>query len=452
MEAKRPVMEQSVRSVRVLITNNTLGARAGSELYVRDVATALLARGHTPVAYSTSLGEVANEIRAATVPVISDLRSMAEPPDIIHGHHHLDVMTALLHFPGVPAICFCHGWLPWEEAAPQFPRILRYVAVSQTCRDRLVFEHGIPEDKITILSNFVDLDRFRARGPLPGRPGRALVFNNQATEENLIRAVRAACTSQNIALDIIGAASGSACAHPEARLGEYDLVFATGRSALEAMAVGAAVVLADAWGIGPMVTAADFDRLQSLNFGLRAIPERTCPEKLAQEIARYDAEDAAKVSGRVRSESGRGPIVDRLVTLYQDAIDEHIRSPQDASAESRAAGTYFRWLAPYLKERSQLAAERRYFQAELERVRTDLVHADKKQAQLLIDLRSRSDCFDTTMASRDEECERLRIERDRLQAELAAVFSSRTLRLRNRLQHTPVVGKLCRFAAKLARG
>lgn len=42
--------------MRVLITNNTLAGRAGSELYVRDLALALLRRGHTPLAYSTNLG------------------------------------------------------------------------------------------------------------------------------------------------------------------------------------------------------------------------------------------------------------------------------------------------------------------------------------------------------------------------------------------------------------
>src|SRR5437660_11738141 len=168
--------------LRILITNNTLSARAGSELYVRDLATALLALGHTPIAYSTHLGEVARELRAATVPVIDDLNALATPPNLIHGHHHLDTMTALLHFPGVPAISFCHGWLPWEEAPPRFPRILRYVAVDHTCRDRLVLEHAIPENRIRVLLNFVDLERFRPRGPLPERPERALVFSNYADE------------------------------------------------------------------------------------------------------------------------------------------------------------------------------------------------------------------------------------------------------------------------------
>ena len=38
--------------------------------------------------------------------------------------------------------------------------------------------------------------------------------------------------------------------------GDYDLVFAKARCALEAMAVGAAVVLCDTHGLGPMVTSA----------------------------------------------------------------------------------------------------------------------------------------------------------------------------------------------------
>ena len=109
-------------ALRILVTNTWLDARAGSELYVRDLATALLARGHTPIVYSPVLGEVAREIRAATIPVVDDLGALGAPPDVIHGHHLLETMTALLRFPGVPAVSVCHGWLPWQEAPPWFPR------------------------------------------------------------------------------------------------------------------------------------------------------------------------------------------------------------------------------------------------------------------------------------------------------------------------------------------
>jgi Glycosyltransferase Family 4 len=182
------------------------GACGNSELYVRDVALALLERGHSPIAYSSLLGEVAEELRAATVPVIDRLDALAVAPDLIHGHHHLETMTALLHFPNVPALSFCHGWLPWEEMPPKFSRISRYVAVDQTCRDRLILEHAIPEQRVRLLLNFVDLKRFKPRAALPQKPKRALVFSNYASEENILPTIRAACVHP------ILASTRSACA------------------------------------------------------------------------------------------------------------------------------------------------------------------------------------------------------------------------------------------------
>ncbi|MEP6733457.1 MAG: glycosyltransferase family 4 protein, partial [bacterium] len=165
-------------ALRVLITNHALASRTGTETYVRDLAAALLARGHTPIVYSPLLGELAREIRATTVAVTNDLSTIAEPPDIIHGHHSTVTLAALLAFPGVPAVGFCHSWVNWVEAPLRFPRVLRYVAVDQTCRDRLCLEHGIPPERVHVCLNSVDLGRFRAGPPRAERPRRALVFSN----------------------------------------------------------------------------------------------------------------------------------------------------------------------------------------------------------------------------------------------------------------------------------
>jgi Glycosyltransferase Family 4 len=364
--------------MRVLITNNTLAVRAGSELYVRDLATALLDRGITPIAYSTQLGDVAEELRRATVPVIDDLDALATPPDLIHGQHHLETMTALLRFPGVPAIYFCHGWLPWEETPPRFPRILRYIAVDHTCRDRLVCEHAIPEDRLRVLLNFVDLERFKPRGALPARPARALVFSNSASEQTYMQAAREACQRADITLDVIGLSAGNACAHPEAVLGRYDLVFAKARAALEGLAVGAAVVLCDAAGVGEMVTTENLDRLRPLNFGIRALREAVSVEALAREIARYDANDAIEVSRRIRATAGRDAVIDELVSLYHEVIAESAGQPHDTIAEYRAASAYLRAQAPRLKERDGLWIAYQAIQKEQERLQTE---RDRIQAE-----------------------------------------------------------------------
>ena len=206
------------------------------------MATALLARGHTPIAFSPDLGAVADELRRQTIPVVDRLDAVGLPLDLIHGHHHLETMAALLRFPGIPAVYVCHGWTPWQEAPPRFPRIRRYVAVDDTCRDRLVCEHGVPETQVRVLLNAVDLARFAPRDPLPVRPRRALVFSNAASEHTHLPAVRAACAQAGLSVDALGIEAGTAVARPEDVIGQYDVVFAKGRSALEAMAVGAAVV------------------------------------------------------------------------------------------------------------------------------------------------------------------------------------------------------------------
>lgn len=327
--------------LRVLITNWDLKDRAGSQLYVRDVATGLLERGHTPIVYSPILGAVAQELRQATVPVVDDLNAIGIPPEIIHGQQEFETMTALLRFPAVPAVYFCHDWL--VKNTPHFPRILRYVAVDHTCRDRLVFEHAIPEERIQLLFNFVDLARFKPRGPLPARPKCALMFSNYAREDGRLNAAREACARAGIQLDVVGERVGNNCARPEEVLPQYDIVFAKGRAALEALAVGTAVVLCGIERLGPMVMTGEFDRLRPLNFGSRAMREPMSTGAFAREIARYDPADAAEVSRKIRTTAGRDAVVDEIVALYQEVIAEHGNAGEDdTDAEGRAAATFLR--------------------------------------------------------------------------------------------------------------
>jgi hypothetical protein len=400
--------------LRVLITNNTLDNRAGSELYVRDLALALLERGHTPIAYSTRLGEVARELRAATAPVIDDLNALSSPPDVIHGHHHIETMTALLRFPVAPAIFVCHGWAPWEETPPRFPRIRRYVAVDNTCRDRLVCESAIPEDRIRVLLNFVDLQRFKPRGALPPRPERALVFSNNANERTHLGVIREACQRSGVQLDVMGLNSGNPHAQPEEVIGGYDMIFAKARAAIEAMAVGAAVVLCDSSGAGPMVTTKNLDQLRPLNFGIRALREPLTPDWLAQEIARYDPADAAEVSSRIRATAGREAAIDEIIAMYQEVIAEQASQGEtDWTAEEREASNHLVLLRLRLRE-----LERQYDQLRLDYER---LKVDHNQSQF---------------------------ERDSLSNELDVLKNSVAFQLRERLLNSPKLAAMYRILAR----
>lgn len=332
-------------SMRVLITNFDLAGRGGTQMYVRDLAAALLARGHQPVVYSTEHGSVAAELRAATIPVVSDLDKLSTPPDIIHGNQHVETMTALLRYPGVPAVYFCHSWRNWLEAPPAFPRIVKYIAVDHTCRDRLTIEHGIPESKVRVILNFVDLERFKPRGALPNRPQRALVFSNYADEHTYLKTVREACARTDVALDVIGEGVGNVCAQPELELGKYDIVFAKARAALEALAVGTAVVLCDAVGSGTLVTSDELPHLRRLNFGVRTLQGPITTAVIAREIARYDPADAAEVSRQIRATAGLDLAVAQIIELYEEVIAQWGAVGQvDIQEEGRAAAAYLRQL------------------------------------------------------------------------------------------------------------
>jgi len=331
--------------VRVLLTNHTLKWRTGSELYVLEVARQLRRLKHEPAAYSPHLGEVAELLTLAGIPVVRNLLDLPFRPDIIHGHHHIETMTALASLPGVPAIYFCHGSLPWEEMPPVFPRILRYVAVDEICRERIVREAKVPFEQVSLLLNFVDTDVFRPRKPLPPRPLRAVIFSNNASEENYAAAIRAACQQCGITLEIRGLAAGNPTNEPQDLLPRYDIVFAKARAAIEAMAVGCAVVLCDAAGLGPMVTTANFTTLRPNNFGLRTLSNEPTVQNIVTAIRTYDATDAERVRDRVRSEANIGDTVNGIVRIYEEVIAENATRASDPVAELRALGAYLQALS-----------------------------------------------------------------------------------------------------------
>jgi hypothetical protein len=310
-----------IESLRVLITNVELWPPSGTVTYVRDVALELQRQGHRPMVFSSTAGEVAEELRAAGIPVADRLDALARP-DIIHGHHGAPTLIAVRRWPDVPAIFVSHSHTGAIDRTPHAPQIKRYFGVSRVCVTRLV-EEGVPRERIALLPNFVDTARFRIRPALPDRPRRALVFSNYANARTHVPAVAEACRRAKIELDVIGAGVGRTTSTPEGVLPVYDIVFAKAKAAMEAMAVGNAVVLCDFGGVGPMVSAAAFRELRPMNFGIEALREPLNADVVAREIARYDPIDAARVRDLVRSQASLTSAVEQLVWIYNDVVTEH---------------------------------------------------------------------------------------------------------------------------------
>lgn len=328
-------------SLRVLLTNSELEAYAGSGLTVRDLALELSRQGHTPIVYSPKSGLLAKEISSYGIQVTSDPANLAMAPDVIHGQQHPQLVQALLQFPDTPGLLVCNGSQGHLCEPVVLPRILRYVAVDNRCRNFLASHSEIPRSRIEVIENAVDLDRFQNRSPLPMNPKRALVFSNYASRRTHLSAVRIACRRMRLQLDVVGIGSGNPATHPEEVLPRYDLVFAKARCALEAMAVGNAVVLCDFMGAGPLVTTANFDQLRLMNFGMAVLQNPLRYEYLIPEISRYDAVEAAAVSLRVRNEAGLAAATRRWIQVYEAVVAEFKSSVYDYAAELRAFAAYF---------------------------------------------------------------------------------------------------------------
>ncbi len=331
------------RPLRVLLTNNRLTARGGTETFLYGLATGLLRDGHAPVVYSTELGEAAEALRRATVPVVDELSQVGAPPDVIHGQHHLETTAALLSFPGVPALFMCHGWLPWQEHPPRFRRIRRYVAVDTVCRDRLVLENGVDPARVTVVPNRIDPLIFRPRDPLPARPRRALLLCNYTRPGDApLRIVEAACARAGLALDCVGQHFGNATPSPERLLVSYDLVFAKARTAMEALTVGCAVIVYAPSGFAGLVDSARFGRWRRQNFGIRTLTEPLTAGALYAEIARYDAADATRVAARLRADGDPRRTLESLLALYREVVAEG--AADDPEEERRETVRYLTWL------------------------------------------------------------------------------------------------------------
>jgi hypothetical protein len=379
---------------------------------------------------------------------VDDLARLADPPDVIHGHHHLETLIAALSFPDTPVVNFCHGWVPWEEMPLHHPAVRRYVAVDEVCVDRLVREEGIPQDRVELLLNFVDLTRFQPRPPLPPRPRRALVFSNSATAVGYARAIRAACDAAGIDLDIVGAANGNATEAPETLLRDYDLVFAKGRTALEALAVGCATVVADAAGAGSLVLPCNYEVLRLRNFGIRELSRAHDEFWYTKQIAHYCAAGCADVSARVRAQAGMEPALDRLLTIYAAAM----AAPPGAGPASRAAAAHLCRIARPFKQSQEISSRLQIATADLEAARRSLDDC----ARAGVDHGARAAGLQSRFEILTQDAAKARVELNEqilaLQRQVAAYQALPSLRLRDALLRTPVAGSLLQSSARrLAR-
>ncbi len=354
-------------SLTILLTNIALVARSGTEVVVEQLADGLRRRGHRPVVYAQQLGPLAEEMRRRGHLVIATPQGLPWRPDVIHGHHTAPTMAALAAHPGVPALFLCHDASSAFDAAPPHPRLRRIFAVDERCRARLVAE-GVPAGQVALLRNAVELGRIPPRPPLPAQPARALVLSKHAAH---LPALRQACAAAGLELTEYGAGPGRMTDQPEALFAEVDLVFATARTALEAAAAGAGVVVCDARGCAGFLTQARAAAWLPWNLGAGILAQPTDAAQVAAAIAEWSAPEATAASALVRTHCDLEAMLDQLETTYRELLAEPL--PADPLAEAAAVGAFisawtphFDLTAPWRRLAEQVAPALPPLQAPLE--------------------------------------------------------------------------------------
>ena len=373
--------------MKILMTNHRIDRRGGTELFVDEASNQLRKGGHEVCVFSTLQGlSLVERLEAAGAGVVADPADCPFTPDLIHGQHHLETMAALCSWPRTPAIYFAHGYAPWEEQPPVHPRIRKYVTTSPLMAEWLAGVCGVAQESVGTISTFFDPAQFsQCRTPAP-ELRRALVFHNQMEEDgDAFRAIREACETAGLALDSMGTGFGRIVEEPGKVLPDYDLVFAAGRSAVEAMACGCAVIVVSEHTFAPRVHPENFDLMVNVNF--TALPNYAPLEAglVLDELRELKAPETVAVTERIRVEATLEARVRQLVGEYRAALDDFEEHPEvEPAAEVRALGRYLLSAAEGMKGVDRGRAKLRE-EAEVDQLRAEKWkrRAEQKDCRLL---------------------------------------------------------------------
>ncbi len=340
--------------MKILMTNHRLRERGGSELFVAEVAASLRLAGQEVCVFSTVGGMVAEMLEKAGLPVVNDPAQCPWRPDIIHGQHHLETMAALAAWPDVRAIYFLHGATPWEEQPPSHPRIVKYLGTTPRFVGWIARQCGVEEATVGVVRNFFSPTRFREARDPGRKTGRALIYHNTMDPKGRAFAeLFRACEKVGLRLDGIGTGFGRVVPDPENALPKYDVVFAGGRSAIEALACGCSVIPVTKERIGTLVQPENYSESVDRNFCADDEDPPISEEAVVTQLHRVDSARTAQVSAQLRMEATTDKATARLLECYAEAMKAKLAT----SDENAALGRYLLSLAAYVKDTDQRRAE-----------------------------------------------------------------------------------------------
>lgn len=348
--------------MKILITNHSLENLGGTERSVIELARALQARGHDVVACSSQIGEAGRLIKEKSISVISSPLDSPFQPDVIHGQHHLDTMRAIAAFPNTPVIYHHHGFFPWVEDPPFHPRITHYLCMCEVLTEKLRINGTKYAPQYLILNNWFDDYSFVYPKKPQKIPKKALLYNRTFNKDsNIAKKFVEIFKNNGIELDLNPLNNYTET--PELLLKDYDIVLAAGKSAVEAMATGCAVMPVSDQSCLDFISLKNFDEYKKQNFSPLAYSPSFNIQVINDWIQNYDASQVELVCQKIRSENSISHTATRLEKIYAESIDhfnkdikQHLISLE---SELEAFSKYIQTIMPLVREHGKLTLENR---------------------------------------------------------------------------------------------
>lgn len=311
--------------MNILVTNIAVSQYTGTETYIRELVIELKKREHQVEIYTLIKGELAKELMGLGINVTTNLRNLRYKPDVIHAHHNIITLRALSKFRNVPAIYFIHDRVSEFDFPLRHQNIIQYAAVDYNCKERYCDENNFEDEDVTIIYNWVNTSRFKRKETIALKPKKALVFSNYLSEKSIYPEIQEACKALGIELSIVGYSSGNFCLEPEKIIGQYDLVFAKAKAAIEAMATAAAVVVCDFRGLGGMVTRSNLLHFRRFNFGMKLMTKEPSVPNLIEEILKYNPEEVATITDFMIQDADFLNTITKIERQYSEIIIKYKR-------------------------------------------------------------------------------------------------------------------------------
>ena len=303
--------------MKILIVNERIAKRTGTEIVARDMSTGLAARGHTVAILTAERGSLADEIEASGVTVHTDPATVSFTPDIIHFNDLALAERTTRAFADTPAMLQWHRFVE-RDFSIDGTRITSVVGVSRRIVEKISNYTGVETDGV--FNNYVDLTRFEPRrDPLPEKPRKWLLVGQQKRGYPLLATLAVVALSKGILLHTTGPRYFSRVDNLPQNCAGYDLVFASGRCALEAACAGAGVVVTDFNGVGGFLDEENVARFYDGNFSFRSFKAPVSLTALNQAIADYRPDGAAAASRWLRENADLQVGLGRLTDLYERA-------------------------------------------------------------------------------------------------------------------------------------